>query len=308
MNSTDTITMSPLHELVAAPSFLLGFHPDQSCVVIGARQLGGGRKELLFCARLDLNWHATCFDQVAEQLHNAALQAGRCEWILVGFGRQEDEVAPALEELAGVIGEENLLVSLVCDGSRFWPVGSLEDAEPYRFENSALAARAVFEGVNIMSSRESIVAEVEAGVVSPRIWRRAVEQVARMPADLRLSELARLMTEAPAEEAPVDEKSACLLAALLQDDECFVALLADLNTRCAPERFALLARARRGCPEEAAPNVLAVLALCCWLAGRSAQHTHCLEQLAACRPDHPVLGLLLRLHRCAIPPRRWDEE
>lgn len=302
MNSTDTVTMNPLRELVAAPSFMLGFHPHQSCVVIGARQLSGGRRELLFCARLDLDWHATCFDQVAEQLHNAALHAGECEWVLVGFGRHEEEVAPALEELAGVIGEDDLLVSLICDGSQFWPLGSPQDAQPYNFESSSLAARAVFEGINIMSTRESTIAEVEAGMVSTESWRRAVGKVAEMPGDVRLAELRRVVTE-----APTDEESSCLLAALLQDDECFVALLADLNTGCAPERFALLARARRGCPEEAAPNVLAALALCCWLAGRSAQHTHCLEQLAACRPEHPVLGLLLRLHRCAIPPRRWDE-
>lgn len=302
MNSTDTRTTNPLQELIAAPSFMLGFHPHRSCVAIGTRQVDERRKELLFCARLDLDWHATCFDQVAEQLHHAARQTGECEWILVGFGAHEEEVAPALEELADVIGEDDLLVSLVCDGTRFWPLGFPEEAQPYRFENSTLAARAVFEGMNIMAGREATVAEVEAGQASMPRWRRAVARVAEMPLDARLARLRRLMGQESA-----DEESACLLAALLQDEDCFVAVLADLNTACAPDRFALLARARRGCPEDAAPNVLAALALCCWLAGRSAQHTHCLEQLAACRPEHPVLGLLLRLHRCAIPPRRWDE-
>lgn len=302
MSTTESLTIRQFQDMIAAPSLLLGFHPDDSCVVMAVRAGSARRKAVLFCLRVDLDWYAAYFDQVAEQLYNAQLRAGPCEWILIAYSASEDDAEVALEELSEVLGGERVAVRLICDGNRYWPVGCPHEAVEYDFDSSALAAQAVYQGVSIQRGRRATVAEVEAGVVDIGIWSDAVEEASAMSIDDKLARLRTLM-----EDAPDGEYAATRLAVLLQDEECFVAVLTELKTTNAERHFGMLTRARRSCPDEAAPNPLALLGLACWLAGRAAQHTACLEQLARVDPEHPMLRLLLRLHRLAIPPAHWDD-
>ena len=302
MSTTESLTIRQFQDMVAAPSILLGFRPDESCVVMAVRAGPTRRRPVLFCLRVDLDWYATCFDRVAEQLHNAELRAGSCEWILVAYGTREEDVEVALEELSDVLGSDRVVASVVCDGGRYWPLGAPEEAVDYDFDSPALVAQAVYQGVSIQRGRQANVAEVEAAVVCPEIWRAAVEEVSTLPVGDKLARLRSLL-----EKPPPGERAAVWLAVLLQDEECFAAVLAHLKIATAERHVALLARARRCCPDEAAPNVLALLAVACWLAGRAAQHTSCLEQLSRVGPAHPLLGLLLRMHRRAVPPSLWED-
>lgn len=302
MTTTETLTIHQFKDLVAAPSLLLGFHPQDSCVVMAARTDGSGRREVLFCARVDLDWYLTCFDQVVEQLLAVEAQVGFCEWILVGYAASEDDAVLCMEELQEVLGMETVMECLVCDGKKYWPLGMAGQALDYCFESSALAAQAVYKGISIARTRHATVAQVESGVVCPKRWEEAVSFVEELPLDAKLAELQRLIGE-----PRPGESAATRIAALLRDEDCFAAVLVELSTSNAEQHFDPLARARRACPEDAVANVLALLALTCWLAGRAAQHTSCLEQLARLAPEHPLLGVLLRMHRHAIPPKRWDE-
>ncbi|RMB59915.1 hypothetical protein EAX62_09290 [Tessaracoccus antarcticus] len=96
------------------------------------------------------------------------------------------------------------------------------------------------------------------------------------------------------------------LALLLQDEELFGEVLAQLSTSSAERLRPRLAAARRVSDDTVAPNVLALLVLACWLDGEGAQQSDCLGQLESLDPCHPLMPLLVAMHHKAAPPGIWD--
>ena len=92
------------------PSVLLGFHPTNSCVVMG---LCGAT--VAFCARLEVDWFVHHFDDVADQIINASSQVEACRFVIIGYG-DPDLAGLAVTELASVVGEARVIDALVTDG------------------------------------------------------------------------------------------------------------------------------------------------------------------------------------------------
>lgn len=295
-------------DLLAIPVIMLGFHPRESCVVLGVR---GTRVE--FCARMDLDWFTSgfAFGEVADQLRNAIEKCAGCAVAILGYSSDPEAAAVAVGELIGVVGSADVAEALVTDGDRFWfahpdmllPPGGI----PYSFSCSNFAAQAVYSGVNVTSSREVAVAEVQpptpaqepavaAGVAA------ATLRIAAMTERERWGLLARYME---CREALGDD--AAHLAVLLQEEEHFAEVLARLTLTSASRLRPRLAEVRRQCTPVLAANVVSLLALACWLDGEGAQQSDCLSQLEALDPFHPLMGMLTSMHRQAIPPGEWDD-
>lgn len=292
-------------DLLAIPVIMLGFHPRESCVVLGVR---GTRVE--FCARMDLDWFTTCFGfgKVAEQLANAIIACDGCSVAVLAYTSDVDAGAVAVGELVSVVGEDVVAEALVTDGDRFWyalPEMLLPpEGIPYSYASSNCAAQAVYSGVNVTGSREQAVAEVQPPgaddeqAVAAAI-RAADVTLAPLTAAQRMALLSQLMDSAE----PLGPKAA-ELTVLLQEEEHFCEVLAQLNSDSAGRLRPRLAEARRACPAPLAAHVVSLLALACWLDGEGAQQSDCLAQLEMLGADHPLVGMLKAMHHLAMPPRR----
>ena len=294
-------------DLLAIPVIMLGFHPRESCVLLGVR---GTRVE--FCARMDLDWFTDdfAFGKVAEQLENAVTACQGCCVAVLAYTSDPEAGAIAVEELVGVVGEDVVGEALVTDGDRFWysHPGLLLPPEgiPYSYASSNFAAQAVFSGVNVTVDREAAVAEVQPPA---RGDREAVAEaiiaatgvVSGLDADARWALLEQLMTATD----PL-RSAAAQVGVLLQDEDHFGEVLAQLNTCSAEWLRPRLAEIRRWSPEALAANVVALLAMACWLDGEGAQQSECLSQLDVLDRHHPLLSILAELHHKAVRPNQWN--
>ena len=294
-------------DLLAIPVIMLGFHPRESCVVLGVR---GSRVE--FCARMDLDWFTTgfTFGDVAEQLENAIASCEGCTVAVLAYSSDPEAAAIAVEELVGVIGPDDVAEALVTDGDRFWYAdeGMLFPPEgiSYSYASSNFAAQAVYSGVNVTASRQDAVAEVQPPqVVDVPGIKEAVSvaamKIEALTGDQRWALLAQHMDNPePLGDVAVE------FAVLLQEEEHFAEVLLQLNAGTAARLRLRLAEARRSSSPAVAANVVSLLALACWLDGEGAQQSDCLGQLEALDPHHPLMRVLKRMHKRAIPPKKWD--
>lgn len=293
---TPTIRGTTRSDLLALPAVMLGFHPQDSCVVLALQGAS-----VRFCVRLDNDWFVADFDAIVDQLLQAADHAGATGFVLVGFG-DADLASISLGQLIDVLGVAAVSEALVTDGRRYWSL--LESGEPaeYSFETSAVAAQAVYQGVSVSRDREEALLPVTGSSPASAEEVAATEAAAMaMTAAGAMDSLAGLM-----EAQRSTRQEALLLGVLVADDERFAAVVARLKTGTAQHYWNRLVEARAVCPHEYEPNVLALLGLASWLCGKGAAHTSCLEQLAARAERHPLLGLLHRVHREGVPPRSWD--
>ena len=283
-------------DLLALPAIMLGFHPVASCVALA---LDG--RTVRFCIRIDTPAVATDLHRIVAMIRRAAHNAGTSEFVLLGFGG-DDETRRAIADLVAAFGEDSVVEALVTDGELYWSALRPEDAVRYRFDTSAVAAQAVYQGLNVLADRAAAIAPVR-GVSRP-----AAAEVGR-----ERRRLARLGTEAAmrrtgelAEAEYLSDADALQLAVLLEDEDRFTAFLTRLRTSTAEGYWGRLVRIRKGCPVESEPNILALLAIASWLSGRGAAQSSCMEQLTSCAPSHPVVSLLHQLHSDGIPPSAWD--
>lgn len=283
-------------DLLAVPAVLFGFHPAESCVVMGMVGSTVG-----FTARLDLDWHMRGSRQISAQINNAAHEVGADEFVLLGYAADPDLAFLSVTELITALGATRVREALVTDGASYW---SLDDGEPFPFEfdSSAVAAQAVYEGRVISHDRAAAVAAVEA-------WRPAgaadVERVVETLEELtdredRLWELLLAVDVLPFVQA-------LELALLLSDAELADAVVGAFTVETAKAAWRNLISARTVAPEAAQGEVLAVLAMASWLRGGGAEYTSLIEQLGRVAPDHPVTGTLEVMHQLGIPPSRWSE-
>lgn len=283
-------------DLLSLPVIMLGFHPHDSCVVMALKG-----PSVRFCARVDLDWFAQHFDRVADQVLRCAEEAGADGFVFIGYG-DPDVAAIAVHEFIDLVGASRVLDALVADGECYWSM--LEPGEPtaYRFDTSAVAAQAVFGGVNLHPDRDSAIAPVT--LCEPPAEQAVLEAES---AAARLGEEGSMIRLRQLAEGPdtLTETEAVTLAVLLADEDRMGAVLCRLDPDTAEGFWARLVAVRRVCPARYEPNVLALLAAASWLSGRGAAHTSCLQQLSEVDPCHPLLLTLMRLHADGVPPSRW---
>lgn len=294
-------------DLLAIPVVMLGFHPRESCVVLGVR---GTRVE--FCARMDLDWFTSGFrfGEVADQLENAVTRCGGCRVAVMAYTADPETGAIAVGELVAVVGEENVAEALVTDGDRFWYAHPdmliPPEGIPYAYASSSFAAQAVYSGVNVTASREHAVVDVQP----PHLMNLPAVEACIATARAKVVSLTRrdrleLLARHMASTEPLGA-SAAELTVLLQDEEHFGEILAQLNRDSAARLRPHLAEARRCSTDTVAANVVALLALACWLDGEGAQQSDCLTQLETLDPHHPLMRVLRAMHHGAVPPSTWD--
>lgn len=310
MKTPDTLTAQSPEEVLAAVPYLLGFHPQQSFVVVALR---GTR--VVFTARVDLTyalWEADRLARVVDNNHADAL-------ILLGFCEPTTESRDLLADLAELFRDFRIHDLLLSDGERWWsllcddPDCCPVEGTAYDISTTRFAAAAVAAGLPALPSRAELVRRVEGPTEDTDVQevRAAFEEVlpdlAGWSAQERRGRIRRLIARYNTSRGLSDSECA-ELAVLSHDPVARDEVLGRLRRVDAPRQVALWNRVvdRSLPPFEVAP--LCLLGLVAWLSGNGALQVVCMERAERINPGFSMLSLLNDIHDQAIPPTRWDEE
>ena len=141
-----TLRSSTDEDLLCVPGICLGFHPTESCVVLG---VCGTSVE--FCARADLDWLDEGRADLIRQVEAAAQSLESCNFVILGYTRYPDENSERLIRLALEI-HGTVMDVLIASPTRYWtvtPLG-LQPPEGYPWDpgTTTLAAEAVYLGTH----------------------------------------------------------------------------------------------------------------------------------------------------------------
>lgn len=296
------LAVHSIDDLVGLVPYLIGFHPEESLVVI---VIDSGRVEVT--ARVDLeavSGRNSPDGLVARLFHRYPRAAG---WFIA----YTDDDDLAWEVLGGcaALGGDLRVQRLLQVGQDEWrsdtpdgPIGMV-DARV-----SAVAAEAAVLGLPVRSSRRELAAgisgppESEGEVLSVR-FEAATVTVDRLGARGRRRMLRRLL----ASERLPDREDSIRLALLVAHVEGQVRVLRRLSRDTAEQQLALWTRVVRHTVVPYRPAVLGLLGMAAWQNGDGALAMVCLEQLDRIDPLEPIAAVLDWLNELVVPPDEWEE-
>lgn len=292
------LSVRNLDDLVGVVPYLIGFHPQESLVVL---ILSEGRVELT--ARVDL---APMADPaaLADFWTRLDLRFPLAEPWFLTFSRDRDLSWSVLDRCALLVGEHRLgrVVAVVGD---HW-----EADEPGGATGQVLAspsaAEAALLGLPARASRQEL-AELVAGPgegAAEQLGERfvaAAEFLDRRGLRAKRAVLDRLLRAT----APLSEEDAVLAAVLVSEPSRQVSVLRRLSRQNADQQVELWVSVLRRALPAYRQGPLGLLGMASWLTGNGALMTICLEQLEAIDPFGPLPGLLDWLNLRVLPPDCW---
>ena len=286
-------------DLLCVPGVCLGFHPTESCVVLGISE-----NHVEFCARADLDWLDESGDDLIRQVEAAAQAVRSCSFVILGYTSDPEGNCERLMHLALEL-RGRVTDVLLATRDRYWvvtPLG-LEPPDGNGWDPSVtnLSAEAVYLGIPVAASRAEVIAEVrppDDPEEAEFLTESALDHVGRLDYEQR-KELVEKLLDCGESLLPIEGAQ---LAVLVSDPRVAGDVVASLNREGAARLRPRIAYARRVCAASHAPEVLALLCLVCWFDNQGAQQTECLEQLERLTPEHRLLPLLRGLKALAVKP------
>lgn len=331
------LKLSTPDDVLAAVPYLLGFHPQQSLVVLG---LAGPRNRLGVTMRMDLDGMAA--GEMAQRVVRALQEDGDTQAILLVYdppgptsGTPSSGLRPGEDVLTTVRAglrradirlREALRVadgrwwSYLCDDVACCP----PDGSPIRTPDmpdgpSLVAATAVGAGMGALPDRAALAQALEP----PAPWtheatRQALDRIGAELAGRSLADPGALATELLAQIEALIGRFADRPATLSDDDVARVALGLHLLTvrdtvitwstrddgRALQELLIEVVR-RTGAPEHV--PAATVLAWCAYLHGRGALASVALELVGRSEPDYSLACLVDSMLQHGIHPDRLRE-
>jgi hypothetical protein len=160
MDSPQLSLRTPADVLAAVP-YLLGFVPAKSVVVVGLRA-----KSVVFQVRVDLP-APECVDEFAKQVVGIVARQRVTRALIAGYG-SEPAVTPAVLAVRSQLRRRRIDVPdalRVTDG-RYWSYVCVDASccdpagTPFDVTTSVVAASATVAGINVLASREDLVARL----------------------------------------------------------------------------------------------------------------------------------------------------
>lgn len=298
-------------DLVTAVPYLLGFHPDDSLVVVW---LGDGCVRLT--ARIDLC--AANLSDLPDSLAQMAIQCGADSVVLLAFGQPmlADEVlaeaADAVPDWVEVLDElrvtDGRWRSRRCqDPTCCPPEGTVVE------EASAVAVTAVAAGLQALPSRQVLLDSVqgptgEAAYASVVAQGEAIATLAELGEDdLAVEALRRVRSLLQAEPLEVSQQSAVELAVLVAAVTTRDAVLKTVRRETAQRHVALWSQVVTQIDGPYALAPLAILAVAGWQSGNGALLSACLARGLAIDEEYSLWELLEDIVCQAMPPARWQD-
>lgn len=302
-------------DLIAVVPYLLGFHPEESVVLLTFGAPAGS-----FHARVDLPGSDPDREATAELLCEAVRNNVVEVTAVLVFSTDVDRTRRMCEVLVPALcmSGASVIDAIRADGRCWWSALDEDpDAHPYDISSHPFTAESVLHGHAAFRDRAELVAslvgndpdEVNQVVAAadaaadallqegkPRAWARARANAAWFRQ--RLVEATRSGVPLPV----VDAGRALVLAQLapMRDVAC------SLMTRAsAHEHVGLWRDLLRRAPVDLVPGAAALLGLAAWLDGDGALAWCAVERCQQVDPDHSLAQHLAGLLQGAVPPSTW---
>jgi len=180
MTKTRTITVRSPLDLLAMVPYVMGFHPEDSIVVVTVGDAVDG-----FHARLDLPNDPDDLPVVVETITDAVERNGVRRVAIVVYGDDEYVAEMVSRAVTDALGEGGVTVAeaLRTDGDRWFSLTGCtepccpEEGTPYDLRSHPLTAQAVLEGQVTLSSRQALEDSIIGG--DPEALEAAEEAVDR---------------------------------------------------------------------------------------------------------------------------------
>lgn len=299
-------------DLIAVVPFLLGFHPEQSVVLL---TFGGAET---FHARVDLPTDEDAQLAVVDMLADVLLRHRVPRAALLLY-TDDAWAAATFHDVARprLVGAGIELVDVLRVGrDRFHDAGMVDDpGTAYDVTTHAFTAERVLEGTVVHHNRAELagsldtVDERDAHEVAREVERFADELFSHGATDVDFSEQARWLQRAvrthvrDATTPSVRDAARLLLLVALVDlrDVAW----AEMSRAEALRHVDLWCDLVRRCPRDLVPAAASLLAFAAWLDGRGALAWCALDRCLAVDPDYSMADCIGRLLEGAVPPSVW---
>ena len=291
-----------IDDLIGLVPYLIGFHPEESLVVI---VIEDGRVQVT--ARVDLAVVSGRGSPEALVSRLFDRYPAAVAWFIAYTS--DDDLAWDVLGSCATLGGQVRVQRLLQVGPDTWrsdepdgPTGPIGCRVP------AVAAEAAVLGLPVRPSRRALAAGI-AGPPQEEVddlvahFRAAGIELDRLGARGRRRILRRLLV---ATEAP-DHDDSVRLALLVQHDEAQQRVLRHLSVENAEGQLALWTRIVRHTLPVHRPAVLGLLGMAAWQNGDGALAMVCLEQLDRLDPLEPIAALLDWLNEEVVPPQAWPQ-
>lgn len=304
---TDVLRLTNPVDILSAVPFLLGFHPEESLVVLVL-----ARTRLVVTARVDIGQDP---EQLGEHLSTMAGRHGGDTAVVVGYCADPWYAGRVVEALIQALQPLEVAAALVADGCRWWPhccsdTCLIDDGTPYDLEVTKVAMRAVLAGMPALPSRAALADSVAGPSKEERAalagtFREASAVVSDLTIDERATWMSLLVEEHCVHQRALTTRQCADLAVLAGD----VSVRDIAAERIRVEDAAIhvdLWRQVVGhtiAPFETAP--LCLLALAGWVSGNGALQVVCMERAEVIDPDYSLLKVLEEINVRCLPPSAW---
>jgi len=289
-----------IDDLVGLVPYLIGFHPEESLVVIVIEE---GRVEVT--ARVDLSAVSGRGSPGAlvSRLFDRYPAAGA--WFIAYTGDDDLawDVLGSCAALGGLVRVQRLLQV----GPEAWRSDEPDGPTgPISRRVAPVAAEAAVLGLAVRPSRRALAAGIAGppdDEVDDLVARFDAAEIAldRLGARGRRRILRRLLVAS----GPPERDDSVRLALLVQHEEAQVRVLRLLSVENAEAQLALWTRIVRHTLPAHRPAVLGLLGMAAWQNGDGALAMVCLEQLDRIDPLEPIAALLDWLNEEVVPPHAW---
>lgn len=314
-------------DLVAATPYLLGFHPDNSLVMVALRD-----RQVRLVARCDLPTAApgatNGTPDPTDDLVQVVLRQGATEVVALAYGPAE-VAQPALTAVLATASASGLTVRdlLHVDNGRWWsqlcedPACCPAEGTPFDHATSPVTTRCVVEGLTALPSRRELLRQVAPLGGPPRTsmiqatecaWSRLEKRLSGLPEQRYADEVhqagEKAVTSAIERYAAgdrLDDDEAAWLTVLLQSvpvrDVAWTAITAEQ-----PHLALWQDVTRRAEPELVAPPA-SLLAFTAYRAGNGPLARAALERVLTEDPDYWMAQLLSHALQHRLPPSAFDD-
>lgn len=301
-------------DLIALVPYLLGFHPEESVVLLTFGAPAGS-----FHARTDLPEGTDERAAMVEVLCEAVRNNGVEVTAVVVFSSDAERARACCAELVPAlqVSGASVLDAVRADGRCWWSV--LEDAEPHPYDLSChpFTAERVLEGQAAFRSRgelaDSIVGDDPED--SARVAEAADEVADELLAggQLRVQEVARTnalwLRDRLAAASKLDDRlsvaDAGRVLVLVQLVSMRDVACSRISRSTAHEHVLLWRDLLRRAPSDLVPGAAALLGLAAWLDGDGALAWCAIDRCREVDPDHSLALHLADLLQRAVPPGTW---
>lgn len=302
-------------DVLAMIPFTLGFHPEDSLVLITLGSTSGP-----FHARIDLPEDVQELPGIVDPLVHAAVANDGDHAMVVAYTDDEclADAAVGLLVRRLELVDISTLLELRADGQRWYPLGldtldlrSIQGV-PYDVRTHELTSRAVLEGKVTFRNRNEL-ADSLTPVDPDTVDEVSTAHVALGPldrADPVLVAEARWAVEVTRAGVhggdPFDPRTAARMLRALTEREVRDLVWCEISRLDAEAHVRLWRELVRRSPAPLAAPAAGLLAFSAWLAGDGALAWCAVDRALSADPDHTLGQLVAQALEAALPPSSWE--